>query len=207
MIPLLNRLHLAGWFCLLLVNISPHDPIFHPPHGPSDQKADTRSANYIEGIVDAHINSRVAHDGGDYKKNRGQPPERLGQEKSRSKDIHGMGGRKWIGCVAVGQEVNVFHDMAGSYSSNPFFQEMAGKLVRNRESEADENQKNQPAFSFFPKDPNSQGNEHIGEILQIRHEGHKPVEERILTAFVDPAKQSAIQGSQKRKHREIPIRN
>jgi len=174
--------------------------VLKPAHRPGDEEADRSASEDIQRIMDADVDPGVGHNCGNRIKNRRQAFYGLSQKKRSRKNIDRVGRRKGIGCIAVGKHMDIFKNVTGPHPADHFFEDMAGELVCDRKRKTDENQKNQPGFSLFPQDPDSQGDEDIGEVSQFRHERHEPIEERILALLIDQTKQDCIQRSEKEKH-------
>jgi len=168
--------------------------ILQPAHGPGDEQADGCPSDDIQGIMDPDINPGIRHDGRNAEKQGGQPAERLRQEIGRRKDVHRMGRGERVRGIAVGQETESLKNLAGANSAYPFLEKAAGEGVGDGQGEAYEHQENQSRPSFPPQKVASQDRKDICKILQISHERHEPIEERILPRLVDKMEKGFIQG-------------
>lgn len=128
----------------------------------------------------------------------------LGEKEGRSKNIDRMGGRKRVGSIAVGQQANTLEDAAGADPPYPPLEEMAGKLVGDSQGKPDKDQKDEPLFSLPDQDPYPQGKENVGEILEVSHKRHEPVEKGILPSLINELEENNIYGLKKGSH--TPLR-
>ena len=145
--------------------------------------------------MDADIDPRIGHQRGDKIKRKSESLQSPGKKIHGRKDINRMGRGERVGSIAVCEhETNLFENMAGSNSSHPIFKEMTGKLVGNGYRKAQKYQGQDSPLLLSPENPDGQQGEHINKILEVRHEGHKPIEKIVLPLLIDENEKSHIPG-------------
>jgi hypothetical protein len=87
--------------------------------------------------------------------------------------------------------------VTGAYPSHPVLKPVTGKKVGDGQQDPDKNHEGNPPLPLLPENPQGQGRQNVDEIIKVGHEGHKPVEEGILSPAIDEMKDENIRCSQK----------
>jgi hypothetical protein len=111
-----------------------------------------------------------------------------------------MRRRERIGDIAIGQQTNILEHVTGAYPAHPVFKPMAGKLVSDGQRDPHKNHEDNARLPLPPENPQPQGQQHVGEIFEVGHERHKPVEKEILSLPIDEMKHKNIRSPNKGDH-------
>jgi hypothetical protein len=121
----------------------------------------------------------------------------LRKEKGRGKDVYGMGRRKGIGIIAIGQQACTLEHVAGAYPSHPVLKLETGKKVGDGQEDPNKYHEDNPPLPLPPENPKDQSRQNVDKIIKVGHEWHKPVEKGILSLPIDEMKKENVRRSQK----------
>jgi hypothetical protein len=77
---------------------------------------------------------------------------------------------------------------------------VAGELIGEGQGDPQKNQHDDPRLLLSPQKPKNQNGKNVGEILEVGHEWHKPVEKRILALPIYQVEKDNVHRFQKGYH-------